>query len=139
MCCGLTDRQLALATYSGIVSFVCGKELASNARSENSANNSGPIKALSWKHSRRSAVKGPLLKEHLRGETRQGRASLLVHIYIYVYVYVVYSGRFNCKNCMIIRSLHWQTDNVEGMNIPKLYTQKESILQHYLFTKRNIM
>ena len=49
-------------------------------RTENLANNSGTIKALSLKHSRRSTVEGPLSKDRRSSEARRRRASLLVYI-----------------------------------------------------------
>ena len=47
-------------------------------RTENLANKSGTIKALSLNHSRRSVVEGPLSKERRSSEARRRRASLLV-------------------------------------------------------------
>ena len=62
----LPDSLLRL-NIPGMMLFVYGQELYSqlpNAkRTENLANNSGTIKALLWNHSRRSAIKGLLLKE----------------------------------------------------------------------------
>ena len=47
-------------------------------RTENLANKSGTIKALSLNHSRWSVVEGPLSKERRSSEARRRRASLLV-------------------------------------------------------------
>ena len=47
-------------------------------------NNNDTIKALSLNHCRRSAVEGPLSKEHRSSEAHQRQASLLVNTYIYM-------------------------------------------------------
>ena len=91
-------------------------------RTENLANKSGTIKALSLNHSRRSAVEGPLSKERRSSEARRRRASLLVYN---MYIKWVYNNEDSLASQTMFCIIY--------------YTVKSGVLKQHTETTRRVL